>query len=278
MPSNNIKSLLDSIISGSPDMSSNTGDYVPANQRPVTHDMNQTSFDASSFREKLSLNVLSDIISAMMHDETTDLNGMIDESIMKHIHNDYKGTCFGYLSKARDRLNSPILGDIVQEIEDKTTAAEQEINTTGVVNQDVENPEIATKDILNGVSNYEELRQKLKDEVSKKVVNDVSRVITKSNDAPVFDNIDKTLKKDDSVTGANDSDGMMTEPNATDASVTESVIMKMTSSIVTEYAINKQPISTDEGINRAIITYCIGEMDALFDYDRSRTIVRKYAK
>ena len=52
--------------------------------------------------------------------------------------------------------------------------------------------------------------------------------------------------------------------------------MRMTSSIVTEYACNRNPISTDEGMNRAIITYCLGELDALFDFDRSRSIVGKY--
>jgi hypothetical protein len=268
---NNVKKLLDDIIGGgsSDNDTGNAGTVAKSIIKPA-------GFNSDNFREKLSLCVLKDIISSMMHDETKDVNGMIDEAIMKHIHDDYKGTCFGYLCKARDRLNSPILGDIVQEIEDKTAAADKDVET-GDEGSTVsfEEPEKTTNDILGSVSNYAELRQKLKDVVSKKVVDDVSKVITKSNDAPVFDNIDKKLKKVDDTNSENDSQESE-NPGFEDDVASESVIMRMTSSIVTEYACNRNPISTDEGMNRAIITYCLGELDALFDFDRSRSIVGRY--
>jgi hypothetical protein len=274
---NDIKRLLDEIIDDT-DHQKNTGDNVPVVHQPVTHSMNRATFDADTFREKLSLCVLKDIICAMMHDETKDLTGMIDDSIIKHIHDDYNGTCFGYLCKARDRLQSPILGDVVQEIEDKTADVETDINDSGVVDDTNANPEIVTKDLLKNVSNYDELRRKLKEEVSRKVVNDVTKVITKSNDAPVFDNIDTSLKKVDNTNNEENPVEAGNTPPTEQPVATESVILTMCSSIVTEQAILGNHISTDEGINRAIITYCIGEMDALFKQDRSRTIVRKYLK
>ena len=279
---NDIKNLLDSIISG-PDVSEGKPTDPITPQMPVVnHDMKPVQYDSVAFRERLSLAVLNDIISAMMHDETEDLNGMIDQSIMKHIHDDYKGTCFGYLCKARDKLQSPILSDVVQEIENKVENTDDTIKRTGVIDNNVENPDIATKDLLNNVQSYDELRQKLKDEVSKKVVNDVTKVITKSNDAPMFDNIDKTIKKEDeatSDTGEQSGEQPQTDNNQQqDQNLSESVIMRMTSSIVTEQALEGNHISTDEGINRAIITYCISEMDALFDYDRSRSLIRKYTR
>lgn len=279
---NDIKNLLDSIISG-PDVSEGKPTDPITPQMPiVNHDMKPVQYDSVAFRERLSLAVLNDIISAMMHDETEDLNGMIDQSIMKHIHDDYKGTCFGYLCKARDKLQSPILSDVVQEIESKVENTDDTIKRTGVIDNSVENPDIATKDLLNNVQSYDELRQKLKDEVSKKVVNDVTKVITKSNDAPMFDNIDKTIKKEDeatSDTGEQSGEQPQTDNNQQqDQNLSESVIMRMTSSIVTEQALEGNHISTDEGINRAIITYCISEMDALFDYDRSRSLIRKYTR
>ena len=299
-----IKRLLDEIIDND---DSNTGLNTAPSQAPLNHDMEPVKFDKGEFREKLSLNVLKDVISAMMHDDTSDVTGLIDASIMDHINKDYKGTCFGYLCRSRDKLQSPILGDIVQELENTADEAEEEVKTTGVINNNVENPDIATKEILDSVNNYDELRKKLKEEVSKKVVNDVTKVITKSNDAPVFDNIDITLKKSDSQTPDQAAPNAPTEPASgntenvqaapgaepmaqaspqpavappppADEVKSESVIFSVCSSIVTEAALHGERMSSEEGLNRAIITYCIGEMDALFGIDKSREVVRKYLR
>ena len=258
-----IKSLLDSIIDdtnnsykGKEELLSsddNGGNQIHRNHchcHPVT-------FDSGKFREKLSLFVLKDLICAMMHDDTRDLDCMIDESIMRHIHNNYKGSCYGYLCNARDRLKSPLIGDIVQEIDDKTNEVSNELSETK--DESLLNNEINTKNLLKNVENFDEFRDKIKDIVSHKVVDDVAGVISQRNDAPVFDGIDDELKK------VNNSD-----------TTEESVILKMCGSIVTESAINNERISTEEGIERAIVEYCIAEMDYLFKADPKVSIYAKY--
>lgn len=258
---NDIKSLLDSIIDDTNNSFQKKNDIVvKSNSVGAVHHHNNfhpVTFDAGKFREKLSLYVLKDLICAMMHDETTDLDGMIDESIQRHIHNDYNGTCYGYLCNARDRLKSPLIGDIIQEIDDKTEDVEDALNNTK--DADLMNGEIDTKELLKNVDNYDTFRDKLKEQVSKKVVNDVSGVITQRNDAPVFDDLDEELTKTDK-----------------DDVTNESVILRICGSIVTESAIAKKPISTEEGLNKAIVEYCIAEMDYLFKADPKVSIYAKY--
>lgn len=258
---NDIKSLLDSIIDDTNNSFQKKNDIVVKNNSvgAVHHHNNfhPVTFDAGKFREKLSLYVLKDLICAMMHDETTDLDGMIDESIQRHIHNDYNGTCYGYLCNARDRLKSPLIGDIIQEIDDKTEEVEDELNDTK--DEDLMNGEIDTAELLKDVPDYDTFRDKLKEQVSKKVVDDVSGVITQRNDAPVFDDLDEELTKTDK-----------------DDVTNESVILRICGSIVTESAIAKKPISTEEGLNQAIVEYCIAEMDYLFKADPKISIYAKY--
>ena len=258
---NDIKALLDSIIDDTNNSFQKKNDIVVKNNSvgAVHHHNNfhPVTFDAGKFREKLSLYVLKDLICAMMHDETTDLDGMIDESIQRHIHDDYNGTCYGYLCNARDRLKSPLIGDIIQEIDDKTEDVEDELNDTK--DEDLMNGEIDTAELLKDVPDYDTFRDKLKEQVSQKVVEDVSGVIEQRNDAPVFDDLDKELEKTD----ANDV-------------TNESVILRICGSIVTESAIAKKPISTEEGLNQAIVEYCIAEMDYLFKADPKVSIYAKY--
>lgn len=256
---NDVKSLLDSIIDNTNNSFQNKGvsvgtdDHVSM-QHPAT-------FDSGKFREKLSLYVLKDIISAMMHDETTDLDAVIDRSIQNHIGNDYNGTCYGYLCNARDRLKSPLLGDIIQEIDDKTEEVADALEATKDV--DLINGQIDTKELLKNVTDYDTFRDKLKEQVSKKVVDDVSGVVSQRNDAPVFDDLDDKLIEID-------------KDDANEDVTSESVILRMCSSIVTEYAINKTPISTEDGLNMAIVEYCVAEMDYLFKADPQVSIYSKY--
>ena len=258
---NDIKSLLDSIIDDTNNSFQKKNDIVVKNNSvgAVHHHNNfhPVTFDAGKFREKLSLYVLKDLICAMMHDETTDLDGMIDESIQRHIHDDYNGTCYGYLCNARDRLKSPLIGDIIQEIDDKTEEVEDELNDTK--DEDLMNGEIDTAELLKDVPDYDTFRDKLKEQVSQKVIDDVSGVITQRNDAPVFDDLDEELTKTDK-----------------DDVTNESVILRICGSIVTESAIAKKPISTEEGLNQAIVEYCIAEMDYLFKADPKISIYAKY--
>lgn len=257
---NDIKSLLDSIIDDTNNSFQNKKTPMDPETVGAMHHHNNfhpVTFDAGKFREKLSLYVLKDLICAMMHDEVTDLDGMIDESIQRHIHHDYNGTCYGYLCNARDRLKSPLIGDIIQEIDDKTEEVEDALNDTK--DADLMNGEIDTKELLKDVDNYDTFRDKLKEQVSKKVVDDVSGVIAQRNDAPVFDDLDEELTKTDKEDVTN-----------------ESVILRICGSIVTESAIAKKPISTEEGLNKAIVEYCIAEMDYLFKADPKVSIYAKY--
>lgn len=250
MASTDVKNLLDSIIDDTDnsysDKHAGHATPMPIGPRGVSH-LPQT-FDSGTFREKLSLYVLHDLVSAMMHDETKDLDDMIDKSIMRHIKDDYRGTCYGYLCHSRDRLKSPLIGDIIQEIDDKTEEAEKEVKATK--DEEGVKSKIALDEILKNVTNYNQFRDKLKDAVSEKVVQDVTDVVTKRNDAPVFDDLDDELqaKKADDI-----------KPENTN----ESVILRICGAIVTEAAMNKQPISTEEGINKAIVEYCVDNMDYL---------------
>lgn len=256
---NDVKSLLDSIIDNtnnsfqSKGVSVGTNDHISM-QHPAT-------FDSGKFREKLSLYVLKDIISAMMHDETTNLDAVIDRSIQDHIGNDYNGTCYGYLCNARDRLKSPLLGDIIQEIDDKTAEVADALEETK--DADLLNGQIDTKELLKNVTDYDTFRDKVKDQVSKKVVDDVSDVISQRNDAPVFDDLDDKLIEID-------------KDDANEDVTSESVILRICGSIVTEHAINKTPISTEDGLNMAIVEYCVAEMDYLFKADPQVSIYSKY--
>lgn len=250
---NEIKSLLDGIISDTkasyPDASSRN-DAFP----------NGPSFDEGSFREKLSMFVLKDIICAMMHDDTKDVDGMIDDAIMKHITDNYDGSCYGYLCRSRDTLKSPVLGDIIQEIDEKTKyAAECACRTKNVQEAAMSDAE----KLLDGVENYEDLRIKLKKQVSDQVVKDVTDVITKSNDAPIFTDIDKKITVSDKEPGES---ALSAEPLPEEENdvTTESVILRMCGVIINEAAIEKKTMSVEEGMNRAIIQYCLAETDRLF--------------
>ena len=271
---NDVKNLLDSII----DDTNNS--YPAGGKGPVydketvgaynTHNnFHPQTFDKGKFREKLSLYVLHDLVGAMMHDETTDLDNMIDESIMRHIKNNYNGSCYSYLTNARDRLKSPLLADVIQEVDAKTDEVEEELEETK--DEDTLNFEINIKDLLKDVVDYDDFREKLKDQVSKKVVDDVAGVITQRNDAPIFPDLDEKLNKQDADEVADEEKAAEGEDHTT-----ESVILKLTGAIVTEAAINKVSMSTEEGMNRAVVEYCLNEMDYLFKADPKVNMYARY--
>ena len=150
-------------------------------------------FDKEGFREKLSFFVLKDIISAMMKNDTTNLDKMIDDSIMDHIKNDYKGTCYSYLCAAKDKCKSPLLADVIQEIEETTEAVKMECEATKnkcvVEAADV-------KEMLKGVEDYDQFVEKLAATVSEKVVDDVAGLIATQGgaQAPTFSNLDDKIE------------------------------------------------------------------------------------
>lgn len=263
-----IKSLLDSIVKDT----KSVGTYDTDMRTRV---MPQT-YDSGKFREKLSLYVLKDLVCAMMHDDTQDLNNMIDESIMRHIKNDYRGTCYGYLTCARDRLKSPILASVVQEIDDTV----EDVTAEVIDKKDDVSGKIDPKEMLKNVENYEELRNAIKEQVSKQVVEDVSDVIANSNDAPTFKNVDeKLVKSNDEEINEMPSGSLADITNEDmDTVETESVILRICENIVMEAALNNQPMSMEDGFNHAIVEYCIQQLDFLTKTNPYVSIYAKYLK
>jgi len=252
-----IKGMLDAIIDGANNKFPNTVNST-IHQNPGVN--TPTTFDAGKFREKLSLYVLKDLVCAMLHDDTKDLDGMIDQSIMKHIHDDYGCTCYDYLNKAKCALGkSPVLSDIIQEIDGKTMQIQSKVvdKQDDACVADAEN----LKDELKNIENYDELRERIKEIVSQKVVDDVANVIRKSNDAPVFSDLDeKLVERKTSKPETDEGEEDLTN---------ESVIFRMTGKFVAESAVEGNRISTEEGMNRAFIEYAMCHMDYLFKLDPS---------
>lgn len=258
---NNVKDMLDSIINNTDNsyQKNDKGTAFKANTVGATvtsNNFHPQTFDSGKFKEKLSLYVLHDLVDAMMADDTEGLDEMVDKSIMKHINDNYDGSCYGYLCAARDRLKSPILAGVVQEVDDITEETSEELEENK--DDDTLAGNINIQVLLKDVTDYDTFRDKLKDAVSKKVVDDVYGVVTKRNDAPVFDDLDEELEKQDK-------DEVQEKAAAEEEDVTEeSVIMRLTGAIVTEHAIAKDPISTDEGMDQAIVEYCLHELDMCF--------------
>lgn len=217
------------------------------------------TFDKGAFREKLSLYVLKDIVCAMLDENVDDVDEMVDNSIMKHIRDNYDGSCYGYLCHARDRLASPgmnVFGNIVQEIDNKCKCACEAACRTKQVQEAAVSD---AKELLDGVENYDQLREKLKKEVSQQVVDDVVKVITKSSEAPVF-NIDDKVKVVDNPEPAINPNGT-NDPE--DDITKESFILKRIGGIITEGAIAGEVIDQETAYDTAIVEYAIAQMDIL---------------
>lgn len=217
------------------------------------------TFDNGAFREKLSLYVLKDIVCAMLDENVDDADEMIDNSIMKHIHDNYNGSCYGYLCHARDRLGNPdmnVFGNIIQEIDHKCKCACEAACRTKQVQEAAVSD---AKELLKDVENYDQLREKLKKEVSQQVVDDVVKVITKSSEAPVF-NIDNKIKVVDNPETTINPNGT-TDPE--DDITSESFILKRIGNIITEGAIAGEAIDYDTAYDTAIVEYAIAQMDIL---------------
>lgn len=250
-----IKNLLNDIIHDT-----DNNDYPDKNT--INMDNKNNTFNKVEFREKLSLNVLKDIISAMMHDETKDLDGMIDASIMRHINTNYGGSCYNYLTKSCDALGgSPLLGSIIQEINNKTEEVAEQVASTKNCQCAME-ADLKTKELLESCDEhetYEQFRSRLRDKVSRDIVNEVADTVTDSN-AVEFDDIDTKIKQSNEKKDSEIKDEGNTPPEPQ----TESKIINMCGNIVQEAALNNKPMSVEDGLNKAIVEYCIVQMDSLF--------------
>lgn len=269
-----IQSLLNDIIAGGSN----------ANEAPSVAVSQNVTFDKDAVKEQLAFGIIKDMTKAMMHDEKLSNEKMLDDSIMDHVSNDYKGTCFGYLNDAKKRLKSPLLEDIIEKIEEYAIMEEADFKEKGYV---ADNHKINT-DILKDNPDYKTFREKLTKETSNMVVEDVANAITKSQDTPVF-NVDDKIKpvsseeelKDETGEGpatiSEEEQELQTAPVEDFANVSESAILTMTGTIVSESYANGSPMTTEQGMEKAICEYCVQQLCFLFK-DTSKSPFDKLLK
>lgn len=253
---NNIKNELDAIIGASGPSNASTPQPTTFHSSHTTTQRGAPKFDQGEWRDRYSMIVLKDIISAMMNDENHENMGTImDASIGRQLTSDSYTGAYDYIQQGTDARDSHTFHQIVQEIDEKVKEDEEVSKTTGVI---PDREDINIDEILKKVDNYDELREKIKKEVSEKVINDVTNVIASSNDAPVFDKLDEKLvnKKD---------------------ATQESMILHMTAKIVQE-SDRYNPMSHEEGLLRACVEYCVNEMNILFGNYKGENIYQRYPR
>jgi hypothetical protein len=193
----------------------------------------------------------------MMRDESNDsIDTMITQSLDKHFQN--SETCKGpydYLCKSKEVLGSPLVADIIQEIDAKSDELVEKAKEGEIVDPS----DVDVKSMIKNVENYERLREKLKEVVSQKVVNDVTRSITQSNDAPTFSAIDDKLAQ------------------TSDEAIEESVILCMSSRIIKEHSIGTEQEDLDNALQEAIVEYCVHQLNYAFkQIDHNTSIYARY--
>ena len=212
-------------------------------------------------KNKQSLAVLSDVIHAMMNDDTEGYDDKIDNAIEKHCVNDAKCTPYGYIRRAQMSCGSPLLGDIIQEIDKRAECACGKNITEG--------NKIVLINALPYENNpeYDELRGRINEFVTKKIVSDVKREYDKSKESPSF----KNSVVDDIETVANSIGGTEEKTNEVEngeaeEGVSESFIISRASRIIQESysCLSDTPMGFEEATETAIIEYCIEQMDKLF--------------
>ena len=285
---NDIKDLINSIIDKTDNSYPSTGDGNTSNVNPTL------SFDRGEFRNKLSMSVLHDIISAMMNDDTKDVDCMIDKSITDHLNKYYGGSPYDYLCRCRDKCNvgknpSRLLGDIIQEIDDAADEATKQVHLT----KDDSNisADIDVLDLEKNIDNYAQFRAAIKRKVANKIINNVKNEILGSNEAPTFKD---TL--DDELAGKNNEGSeMKNAPTSLEAPapegelpanveenkqpVGESSIISAMTTIISESYLAGNPIDKGIAMEQAIIEYCIAEMDFCFkQFDQAGDFHNKYVK
>lgn len=253
-----IKNMLDSIIDNTNKSYPTSANSVTSGNLGAIHKVNTpTTFDKGAFKEKLAMYVLKDVIQAMMMDDTSDLDNTIDTSILRHMKDDCGCGCYDYLSTARHRLKSDLLGDIIQEIDDKTEEVAVKVSIT-------KDPSVADqvdiKEILKNVDNYEDFTKLLKEKTSNQVVDQMKKILVKSNENPTFDSKEVDVK----IGGGN-------------TAVEESSIMKIYSTIIYESYVDGHPtISEDMGMEMAFVEYCIDQLDHVFMFTPKRSLMARY--
>lgn len=229
------------------------------------------TFDKGSFREKLSLGVLRDIISAMLNDETEDMEGLIDKSIINHLKRDYDGSCYDYLCKSRDKCCSPMLTDVIQEIDDKT---EEVANKIALSKDDTTLTDLSDPlELEKAVDNWKEFRENIKKKVSRKIIDSVAAELTQNDDPTFVDNLDDSLKKAKGE-AADENNEEPKVPGAPTGVGESCIIIDAAAAIFAESA---GSISYDDAINQATVEFALSEMDACFK-QYTNQFYAKYSK
>lgn len=240
------------------------------------------SFDKDKEKDKLAFGVIKDMTKAMMADDPPKDESMIDSSIMDHIQNDYKSTPFGYLNDAKNRLKSPLLESLIESIEEAVIQEEADLKEKGYV---ADNHKISS-DILEGNPDYQTFRDKLAKETSNMVVNDVAGELLKTNQTPDFSNIDNKIKpvtKEEATPEGGEEEPVTEEDQELPTTPveenmqTESAIINMSQTIVTESYAAGNPLTTEQGMEKAICEYCVQQLCFLFK-DTSRSPFDKLLK
>lgn len=239
-------------------------------------------FDPEDRREKYAFGIIRDMTKAMMKDEPLSNEEMLDDSILDHIHKDYKGTCFGYLNDAKKRLHSPLFESLLESIEDAVFMEAEDFKAKGYV---ADNHKI-NMDIIKDNPDYQTFRDKLSKETSNMVVNDVAKEVLKTKDTPVF-NIDEKIKAvsndpneaefesgpeaegQDNIDVEDTGDGNITEQDQElqtapvediENPLSESMIVRMTQNIVSESYVQGKPMTTDQGMEKAVCEFCVQQL------------------
>lgn len=267
-----IKELIGGIIDSTNNSYPTSGVNAAASTPTLT-------FDAGAFREKLSLGVLRDIVHAMLADDYADMDGMIDKSIINHIKDDYNGSCYGYLCKSRDATKSPMISDIIQEIDNKVEETKEKVALTkdDTTLNDMTDP----LELEERVNDYSEFREAIKKKVSEKVINSVVAELIGNKDAPTFKkNLDKSLAdKRAEGTAPSDAGGPQDLTVGAEDMIQpagESVIIKAAGNIYTEACIAGIERTLDDCMNEAILEYCLTNLDFCWKQHTKNNFHDKY--
>jgi hypothetical protein len=141
-------------------------------------------------------------------------------------------------------------------------------------------------DIIKDNPDYQTFRDKLSKETSNMVVNDVAKEVLKTKDTPVF-NIDEKIKAvsndpneaefesgpeaegQDNINVEDTGDGNITEQDQElqtapvediENPLSESMIVRMTQNIVSESYVQGKPMTTDQGMEKAVCEFCVQQL------------------
>lgn len=244
----NVKQLIDQVIADTP----NNGFDSQG-----TTDRGFPQFDKRECKNKLSMLVLKDLIQGMMRDEPIEgLDNMIGQSLGKYLNDPaFKNVdAYDYICQSRDRLSSPLLGELIQELDTAT----DELETKAKDGEKVDLDNVNVNDILKKVENYDDLRKTLKEIVSQKVVRDVTKNILNSDDSPTFGNLDEKLAK------------------VSDEVLQNSVIMTISSKIFKESYKEDKHTDPDVATQRAIVEFCVYQLGRVFKQTPRVDIFKEY--